>query len=77
MTLMFLFPAFLGALAAAPILGAYAGQIPVVEGVLGGVPSTASVPPGLKNLKSDGKTVTAEALRVVENSGVCGRCLSG
>jgi len=67
---MLLFPACLGILAAAPILGAYAGQIPVVDGVLGGVPLTASVPP--KTLISEG-TAVAGALRIVENSGVCGK----
>ena len=72
---MLLFPAFLGILAAAPILGTYARQIPVVDGVLGGVRLTASVP--LKNLKSDKRAVTAGTLRIVEDSGVCGKCCYG
>ena len=68
---MLLFPVSLGVLVAAPILGTYARQIPVVDGVLGGVRLTASAPP--KNLKVDTTIVTAGGLRIVENCGVCGK----
>jgi hypothetical protein len=51
------------------------GQIPVVDGVIGGVPS-----PGAHNFKNLAGAVSSNAstpptpgkLRVVENSGVCG-----
>ena len=46
------------------------GQIPVVDGVLGGVSSTAR--PKLKVASASTTPNTPGQLRVVENSGVCG-----
>jgi hypothetical protein len=51
------------------------GQIPAVDGVIGGVPS-----PGARNFKNLSRAVSGDAsspqtpgkLRVVEKSGVCG-----
>jgi hypothetical protein len=47
-----------------------AGQIPIVDGIIGGVPADAS-----KHVAQD-STITTQAvagtLRVTENSGVCG-----
>jgi hypothetical protein len=55
-----------------------AGQIPVVNGVIGGVPSSTK-----RGMLDNGghdasvaSPVTPGKLRVVENSGVCGQCSS-
>ena len=64
--------ALLAILATVSVIGAHGrGQIPIVGGVHGGVPSAASA--ASERLKSSATTaVTAGVLRVVENSGVCG-----
>jgi len=61
------------ALALLPWNGVLGGQIPVVEGVLGGVPA-----PVLAAAESSQKTpmTTPGKLRVVENSGICGKSVS-
>ncbi|KAG6853470.1 hypothetical protein C0991_004144 [Blastosporella zonata] len=61
----------LGALIAFPVIGVIGvGQIPVVDGVLGGVPTSSTLKP--QTLKVDVTAATTPGkLRVVENSGVC------
>ncbi|KAG5640901.1 hypothetical protein DXG03_006686 [Asterophora parasitica] len=60
----------LGVLAALPVLGVIAtGQIPVIDGVLGGTSKSSNVPAN-SQLFSIAAT-TPGKLRVVENSGVC------
>ncbi|KAF8184211.1 serine carboxypeptidase [Pholiota molesta] len=64
--------AFLSALTVIPLQGVLAGQFPVVNGVLGGVPTT--VPKTFKTseiLHLSTAATTPGKLRVVENSGVC------
>lgn len=52
---------------------AYAGQIPVVDGVIGGVPSsTTRVEASLPKPQVSGAPVPGK-LRFIENSGVCGQ----
>jgi len=64
--------ALLAILAAVPIIGAHGrGQIPIVGGVPGGVPSAASAASEKLEYPTSA-VVTAGGLRVVENSGVCG-----
>ncbi|OCH87134.1 serine carboxypeptidase [Obba rivulosa] len=61
-----------GLLAVLPVTPALAGQIPVVNGVLGGVPSpVSSAPAKVKAAAVASSTPTPGKLRVVENSGVC------
>src|SRR6267154_2049466 len=65
---MMILNAFLGILAARLASGVWGAQIPVVDGVHGGIPSV--VTPSIKNTvqvaaKTPGK------LRVTENSGIC------
>jgi hypothetical protein len=65
--------AFLAALAVLPLQGVLAGQFPVVNGVLGGVPTTVAKtfkPSDILHLST--AATTPGKLRVVENSGVCG-----
>lgn len=65
--------AFASIIALLPVTGVLGGQIPVVGGVIGGVPSASSAkefisfPQVLSNVTTPGK------LRVVENSGICGK----
>lgn len=61
--------AFLPCLAAW-VTGTLGGQIPIVDGVLGGVPSGTSASFKPKFLSS--QATTPGKLRVTENSGVCG-----
>lgn len=67
-TVMIITP-FAALLAILP-LSAFAGQIPVVDGVLGGVPS--SKPNTKQALKPSTAAAAAGYLRVTENSGICG-----
>lgn len=46
------------------------GQVPVIDGVYGGVPST--LPKTLTATKASTAAAAAGSLRVTENSGVCG-----
>jgi len=63
---------FLSALALVPWKGALGGQVPVVGGLLGGVPT--SPPPTAKRPQILQTTATTPGkLRVVENSGICGK----
>ena len=63
------------ALAFVPWNGVLGGQIPVVRGVLGGVPTTS--PAAAKRPRSIKTTATTPGkLRVVENSGICGKFFS-
>lgn len=65
--------AFLSALTILPLQGVLAGQFPIVDGVLGGVPTT--IPETFKKsniLHLSTAATTPGKLRVVENSGVCG-----
>ena len=67
---MFLF--VLSALALVPWNGALGGQIPIVGGLLGGVPTPS--PPTANRPQSLQTTATTPGkLRVVENSGICGK----
>lgn len=67
-----LFPAVTALLAVLPALPALAGQVPIVEGVLGGVRSqAASISAIHDDAKSPKSTPTPGKLRVTENSGVC------
>lgn len=50
-------------------LGVLAGQIPVVDGVIGGGPTNVTSSITKESLNSP--AVTAGALRVTENSGIC------
>ena len=64
-------------LALYPVTRAIGGQVPVVEGVVGGVPTTTSgTGASIVDLKAQvataSATITPGKLRVVENSGVCG-----
>lgn len=63
----------LGALHASSVS---AGQVPVVDGVIGGVRTSDSTTKNLETLASDvrASTPTPGALRVTENSGICGEC---
>lgn len=63
----------LGALHASSVS---AGQVPVVDGVIGGVRTSDSTAKNLEALASDVRstTPTPGALRVTENSGICGEC---
>jgi hypothetical protein len=58
------------ALLALPLDSAFAGQVPVVDGVLGGVPKVAKLAPVVEELTT--MATTPGQLRVIENSGVCG-----
>ena len=54
----------------------HAGQIPVVDGVIGGVPSPTSKFAELLAIPQVANVVTTPGkLRVVENSGICGWCI--
>ena len=65
-----LFSVFAAFLAVLPALPALAGQVPVVEGVVGGVRSLAAS--SQAESKARAKTSpTPGKLRVTENSGVC------
>ena len=69
---MFSFFACLSALAFLPIARVIArGQIPVIDNVIGGVPSHTARPT-LQVASTVAETNTPGKLRVVENSGVCG-----
>ena len=73
-----LLSAALAAALAFPATG-FAKQIPVVDGVIGGVGTTSA--PEAETLTADASTaadaITPGALRVTENSGICGtRALS-
>ncbi|KAG5725635.1 hypothetical protein E4T56_gene1747, partial [Termitomyces sp. T112] len=57
-------------LAVFPVIGVIGGQVPVVDGVLGGVPKPSSLKPHVLEQASTAAT-TPGALRVTENSGVC------
>ncbi|KAG6889891.1 hypothetical protein C0995_013867 [Termitomyces sp. Mi166 len=57
-------------LAAFPVIGVFSGQVPVVDGVLGGVPIVSTSKPQVLEETSTAAT-TPGALRVTENSGVC------
>ncbi|KAG5722929.1 Carboxypeptidase S1 [Termitomyces sp. T112] len=57
-------------LAAFPVIGVIGGQVPLVDGVLGGVPKPSSLKPQVLEQASTAAT-TPGALRVTENSGVC------
>lgn len=62
----------LSALALVPWNGVLGGQIPVVGGLLGGVPTPS--PAAAKRPQSLQTTVTTPGkLRLVENSGICGK----
>ncbi|TFK38948.1 serine carboxypeptidase [Crucibulum laeve] len=63
-----MFSSFYTLLAVLPFTGVFAGQIPVIDGVLGGVSSSANLvrPQILKSAAT-----TPGKLRVVENSGIC------
>lgn len=62
----------LTALTVLPWYGALGGQIPVIEGILGGIPSV--IPDTVKKADTLPSVTTPGKLRIVENSGVCGRC---
>lgn len=63
--------AFVGILAAQLASGVLGGQIPVVDGLLGGVPSGApSVKAAVRTAAATTPTTPGQ-LRVMENSGVC------
>ncbi|KAF8989945.1 serine carboxypeptidase [Cyathus striatus] len=64
-----MFSALLSLLALGPLAGALAGQIPVVDGVLGGVSNSTATTSRLKVLSTS--ATTPGKLRVVENSGIC------
>jgi hypothetical protein len=49
-----------------------AGQVPIRNGVIGGVATTKA--PTVKSETVQSFATTSGALRVVENSGVCGTC---
>lgn len=55
-----------------PTLICAGGQIPVIDNVIGGVPVGPHSASEVNTLK---EIVTPGKLRVVENSGVCGRCI--
>ncbi|KAF9045221.1 alpha/beta-hydrolase [Panaeolus papilionaceus] len=57
--------------AALTISSAFAGQVPIVDGVLGGVPTGASVSRETTRKPITIAATTPGALRVTENSGVC------
>ena len=59
----------LSALALVPWSGVLGGQIPVVGGLLGGVPTLSAKKPQLLQTTA----TTPGKLRVVENSGICGK----
>lgn len=62
-------PACLTLLVTLPIIGAIGGQIPVIDGVIGGVSSNPDfTKPKLLSIAA----TTPGKLRVVENSGICG-----
>lgn len=68
---MLLFPLLLcGALT---ISSASAGQVPVVDGVLGGVPSSASVSHETTRKLFTIAATTPGQLRIKENTGICGK----
>ena len=58
-------------LAAFPVIGVIGGQVPLVDGVLGGVPNSFSQPQVLEDTST--AATTPGALRVTENSGICGK----
>ncbi|KAF8227953.1 alpha/beta-hydrolase [Tricholoma matsutake] len=69
---MLFYSAFSSALAFFPIARAVGGQIPVIDGVIGGVPNTTLVSPHFASASTTiPGTTTPGKLRVVENSGVC------
>lgn len=71
---MLFYSAFSSALAFFPIARAVGGQIPVIDGVIGGVPNTTLVSPHFASASTTiPGTTTPGKLRVVENSGVCGK----
>ena len=57
--------------ALSPILQAYARQIPVVDGIVGGVPSLEPVVQQNAEATVTSAATTPGKLRVTENSGVC------
>ena len=58
------------------LLASAAKQIPVVDGVIGGVPTTTRDPFSEEAVQPQvSGTPVAGKLRVVENSGVCGECI--
>lgn len=61
----------LAALLAIPVSGALGGQIPSINGIVGGVPKASAPKPSVGGPSKSNSTVTAGALRVTENSGVC------
>lgn len=66
---MLFYSACLGVLAFFPAVQAIGGQIPIVEGVTGGVPTIA---PASAPQVATVVATTPGKLRVVENSGICG-----
>jgi len=58
-------------LAVPAVLQASAGQVPIVDGVIGGVATQNNVVPETTSAKAP----FAGELRVVENSGICGPSL--
>jgi hypothetical protein len=67
-----LFAPLAAALLALTPLAALAGQIPVVDGVIGGVPATGPSPDPRPATRPSTAAAAAGSLRVTENSGVCG-----
>lgn len=61
-------------LALLPLPVALGGQIPVVDGVIGGVPSDDSFDEFVNAPHDISNTTTPGKLRVVESSGICGEC---
>jgi hypothetical protein len=51
---------------------AFAGQIPVIDGVVGGVRSSKETTNKFKSATLNSTAVTPGALRYTENSGICG-----
>lgn len=63
----------LSLVATLPVLGVLGGQMPVVDGVIGGVPSSPNRVFESQVLSAVAtNTTTPGKLRIVENSGVCG-----
>ncbi len=49
------------------------GQIPIVDGVIGGVPNTTTATISKVKIAASNATTAVGQLRVTENSGVCGK----
>jgi hypothetical protein len=72
--LIMLAKAVVALLAALPLTGVWAGQVPRVNGVIGGVKDGATRKVASKLAENPTKLATTPGkLRVVENSGVCGQ----